>query len=170
LNDLLEPQGEWDNPNGGKFLIYSHPALESGESMELKLYGEPQQVPDAPDTAAHAGIGSVETSAPSRRISNMVIGIGILGGIGLILIGAGVWVWRRSLDEADEDEDLEGSGFSGLLDQVIDLDEAFEQEKIGQEQYIQDRSALNEHIRQAIDQWEMLHKVSVERSNKIAQE
>jgi hypothetical protein len=156
MNDLLQPKGEWKDPSGGKFLIYSHPALKSGKGVELKVFGVP---PEAPDTVAYTEIESAETS--TGRISNVYIGFGILGGFGLILIGAGVWLWRRSVGEAEMDADSDDSGLTELLAEVIELDEALEHKQIGQEEYFQDRIALHHLIREAIDQWETLHEESV---------
>jgi hypothetical protein len=163
MNDLLEPKGDWDNPNGGKYLIYSHPALKSGEGVELKVFGEPPLEAVVPDTAVQAEAESADSTKASTAFpSNLILGIGILGGFGLILMGAGVWIWRRSAAEEGEERSLESedSELADLLTQVIDLEEALEHNQVETRQYLRDRSALNQLIRAEIDQWEIQHTSS----------
>jgi hypothetical protein len=165
MNDLLEPKGDWDNPNGEKFLIYSHPPLKSGEGVELKVLGAPPQVPD---TAAQPEMESVDSSEASAAFpSNLILGIGILGGFGLILIGAGVWIWRRSVAEEGIDDEAEDSGLTDLLAEVIELEKALADEQVEPEQYLNDRSALNQLIRVEIGRWEAQHGAAGNSSEEL---
>jgi hypothetical protein len=85
----------------------------------------------------------------------------------LILIGAGVWIWRRSVAEEGIDDEAEDSGLTDLLAEVIELEKALADEQVEPEQYLNDRSALNQLIRVEIGRWEAQHSASGNSSDEL---
>ena len=80
-------------PDGSTFDVYSHDALEKGEVLSLTISGEPrvgtgnEPRPSAMDAATEPGGSS------AALLRGAAIGAAVLG---LALIGAGIWWWRRA--------------------------------------------------------------------------
>jgi hypothetical protein len=129
---------------GAAYRQYNAPALAAGQSLSMTISGAPGSAP--------AG------SATSRPLS-LMIGIGAFG---VVLIGAGVYLFLRDRarkdeeeveegHEGDEDEeDALGSDPERITDAIIVLDEQFKTGEITKEAYQKRREALKERLREAL--------------------
>ena len=137
----LTPAGSWPMGNGANFGVLSHPALKTGETVQVEISGKP------PATAASAPtMGNVEE--PVSKTSNLGIGIGGLV-LGLALVGVGIWWWHKP-DQDDDAEDIEvgeESEFEDALKEIALLDEAFERGEIPEEGYFDQRARLIRQIK-----------------------
>jgi hypothetical protein len=137
----LTPAGSWPMGNGANFGVLSHPALKTGETVQVEISGKP------PATAASAPtMGNVEE--PVSKTSNLGIGIGGLV-LGLALVGVGIWWWHKP-DQDDDAEDIEvgeESEFEDALKEIALLDEAFERGEIPEEGYFDRRARLIRQIK-----------------------
>lgn len=136
----LTPAGSWPMGNGADFGVLSHPALKTGETVQVEISGKP------PATATSApGMGSVEE--PVSKTSKIGIGIGGLV-LGLALIGVGIWWWRKPQDDDVEDIEVgEESEFEDALKEIALLDQAFERGEIPEEGYFDRRARLIRQIK-----------------------
>lgn len=140
---------------GGAFLSYARQDVPAGETLSLTLSGEPTQV------TSSGGAGS--SAAP--RDENIEL---IIGGIALIVVlGAGVYVYRtRQLqaeaddyvyedeyeydDEYDYEEDVQladDTEVDQLLQEIADLDEAYDAGEVEEEEYRAERQRLKEELK-----------------------
>jgi hypothetical protein len=140
---------------GGSFISYARQDVPAGETLSLTLSGEPTQL------ASPGGAGS----AVAPRDENIEL---IIGAIALIVVlGAGVYVYRtRQLqEEADEyiyedeydyddeygDEDdgqlAADEEVDQLLQEIADLDEAYEAGEVEEAKYRAERQRLKEELK-----------------------
>jgi mono/diheme cytochrome c family protein len=115
--------------------------LQAGDALTFELTGAPK--------AASA----TETSAPARN-TTLLIGA---GGVGLVLILAGVWMYWRdrkrayeaSEEENDEehDEEAEFESSDEVLDAIIALDDLHRTKKISESAYQKRRAELKEILK-----------------------
>lgn len=122
--------GELRNFQGANYREYRGGPLKSGENLTLDLSG-------APKTA-----GGIDSS------QNLLIG---LGGLGMVLILAGVWMYLRDRNRLDEEsDDEEENGFESeeeILDAIIALDDLHRAGKIPAEAYRARREELKARLK-----------------------
>jgi hypothetical protein len=124
-------EGEWTNQgaqqmgDAGAFLTYAHPGLEAGEALSFKLDGRPNRV----------DVASSSTSVDGDTQSGLIIGASVFL---LVAVGA-VFTVRSWRTPAPVVEDVETER---LLRTIADLDDAFEDGSIDEEQYHEQRDKL----------------------------
>ncbi len=121
--------------DGSEYLIYTLEDLPTGQTVNLTFSGQPKLDGPVKDQAAQSNDLS----------SSLAIGGGTLG---IILVGVGIWWWRKTQLADSEDEELDGEELDLGLDPVIlkiaQLDEAYEHGKINEEDYRLQRQELKE--------------------------
>jgi hypothetical protein len=127
-----EPQTMQD---GTKFFVYSRDGVAANDAIEVVVSGKPEYSAPLVDT--------IETKPASIRSSNLEIGIGVLV-LGVVLVIAGVWWWRKPIPDIDDDIDLvlDDSDFKVLVRELVELDENFNNGEISAEDYDQRRVTL----------------------------
>ncbi len=112
---------------GANFHIYTASPIEKDGALEFTLSGEPATVTESPDIT-----------------QNQTVLIGV-GGLGVALIAAGVWMYlrdRKKLDEEDEDDEDTFEDTESNLDAIIALDDLHRAGKISDEAYKKRRDEL----------------------------
>lgn len=139
----LTPSGTRDMGEGGQVDVFSHGALEPGESVTATLSGTLLQ-----PLAAPAGEMISETRADTGFSSKKGLALG--GAIlGLALMAVGVWWFRRPEPEGTEEaEDEPKASFDQLVTQIALLDEAYDRGEIKASAYARQRAQM---VRKATD-------------------
>jgi uncharacterized membrane protein len=118
--------------------VYTTPALAAGDTLSFTLSGKPASGGDA---ASNTLTGN----------QSLLIGIGVLG---LVLIGAGVWLYLRDRqqgeDDDDEDLDDEEDDSEEIMDAIITLDDQYRDGLISEEAYQQRRAELKGKLKKLI--------------------
>lgn len=112
---------------GANFHVYTAAPVEKGGALEFTLSGKPATVTESPDIT-----------------QNQTVLIGV-GGLGIALIAAGVWMYlrdRKNPDEEDEDDEDTFEDAESNLDAIIALDDLRRAGKIGDEAYKKRREEL----------------------------
>lgn len=134
--DGLADQGQQDIGNGTVYQVYGFGPLSANSSLTVKMSGQPQ-------TGETAGGTSTNSNQP------LIIGAGLLG---ILLIGAGGWLYfrdRKRSEETDEersDED-EFDDADSVLDAIIALDDLHRAGKLPDEAYQNRRAELKEQLK-----------------------
>jgi mono/diheme cytochrome c family protein len=137
-SDLIQDDGVRD-VQGTKYHTYSGGALKQGDELRMTI-------------TASSSAGGLGLSSGSS--TSLVIG---LGGFGLALILAGVWLFRRnraiSLAEGSEAapqaaERSGGENAQTLMDAILALDDLFQEGKLPEEAYRQRRAALKARLKE----------------------
>lgn len=129
---------------GESFNIYAAGPLTPDESLAVTLSGEPSyRMADGMNGAMAEPPASTLTATLNRW------GIPIAGGLlGMALMAAGVWWWRRSgKPEAELQEVVQGGDWSGILQAIAALDEAHERGEVAEADYRSRRAELRAHAR-----------------------
>jgi hypothetical protein len=117
--------------------MYSGEGMASGEELVISLSGSP---------------GGGESALDSSSRTSLLIGLGALG---LALIVAGIWLYRRSQATADEDEDNEEPELAEealpedpetVMDTILALDDLYQEGELPEEAYRQRRADLKAHL------------------------
>lgn len=129
---------------GESFNIYAAGPLTPDESLAVTLSGEPSyRMAD--------GMSGAATGASAPALSAIVNrwAIPIAGGLlGMALIAAGAWWWRRSVKpEAELQEVVQGGDWSGILQAIAALDDAHERGEVPEEAYRSRRAELRARAR-----------------------
>ncbi|MBI5822664.1 MAG: c-type cytochrome [Chloroflexi bacterium] len=114
------------------FHVYSASGLKEGESLGFTLTGAPKDnTAVAPDVTQN---------------KNLLIGI---GGLGIVLILAGVWMFMRDnkREEESDEEDDEFEDSESIMDAIIAIDELHRAGKLSDEAYKQRREELKDALK-----------------------
>lgn len=127
---------------GATFAIFTHDALEAGESLRVVLTGD----------LAGMGVADQEDVALAGRTAFSARTSILVGGVvlGLALVVTGLW-WLRQAAE-DEAEEVDVTSFDDVVMQIAQLDEAHEQGLVSDEDYEIRRTALREQARLLLQQ------------------
>ncbi|MEK9165062.1 MAG: hypothetical protein AAB342_06845, partial [Chloroflexota bacterium] len=121
--------------------IYSAASLPPGESLAVTLTGEPTYRAADGTTGAMADPSLVPNTLANRW------GIPVAGGIlGLAMIGAGVWLWRRSRMAEEEEAAAQSypeNEWSNILHAIAELDEAHERGEVADAEFQPRRAELH---------------------------
>jgi len=129
----LQSQGT-QSVQGSPYLLYgTGSSLTPGSVLAFQLSGQPGSGSSASGAAQPAG--GTAAAADPRSIA---VGVGVLG---VVLLGIGVWVYRRQSRPAAMPEDAV-SDRENLLQAIADLDDAFEQEQMDAAVYARRRARL----------------------------
>jgi mono/diheme cytochrome c family protein len=135
----LTDKGQQDIGNGTTYQVYEFGPLEADSTLTVKLDGQPELAPDS----------GTDTATPSIN-QPLVIGAVVLG---LLLIGAGAWLYirdRKREEEIEDEEDEDGNEFEdadSVLDAIIALDDLHRAGKLPTEAYQQRRAELKEQLK-----------------------
>jgi len=138
-NGLSEPtRREFDS--GEVLDVYSAKPLAASESLAFTLTGEPQFRVAEGLSGTMADSGTRVPNTPANRW-----GIPVAGGIlGLAMVGAGVWLWRRGRmpeEEAAAPSHSENE-WSNVLQAIAGLDEAHERGEVAEAEFQSRRADL----------------------------
>ncbi|WKZ35998.1 MAG: cytochrome c [Anaerolineales bacterium] len=114
------------------FHVYDGSAVEKGGSIEFTLSGKPTQTAVAPNITQN---------------QTLLIGIGALG---VALILAGVWMYRRDSkkeEEFEEEQEQEFDDAESIMDAIIALDELHRAGKLPDQAYKQRRTDLKDALK-----------------------
>lgn len=112
---------------GANFHVYTAAPVAKDGTIEFTISGEPATVTESPDIT-----------------QNQTVLIGV-GGLGLALILAGVWIYlrdRRKFDDNDEEDEDTFEDTESNLDAIIALDDLHRAGKISDEAYKKRRDEL----------------------------
>ena len=125
--------------------MYTGNRIEAGTDLAITVSGRP-------------GGGGI--SLESESSTSLVIGLAALG---LVLIGAGIWLYRRSQQDYTDvdfiDEDVEKiapmndvpDDPEAVMDAIIALDDLYQAGELPEEAYKQRREVLKDQLREMID-------------------
>jgi mono/diheme cytochrome c family protein len=131
---------------GVSYNLYNGSNLQAGEQLDMAVSGKPK----APAVAGETSTG-IDTS------TGLVIG---LAAFGVVLVGAGVYIWMRNRDQDDdwdEFEDDEAPALpeidnpNDLMDAIITLDDLYEKGEIPEGAYLERRAELKERLQILVD-------------------
>ncbi len=142
-SDQLEDGGTRDI-QGTQYRTFNGDALKAGSVLEAVISGAPERGGDA---------SVVGTSGNSLAIG--------LGAFGAVLIGAGIWLYRRNAaeDEWDEDEAPEDEAPDEaaemddpqvVMDAIIALDDLYKEGELPEDAYQARRQALKARLRELL--------------------
>jgi hypothetical protein len=126
---------------GVSYNLYNGSNLRVGDQLGMAVSGKPQ----APAVAGETATG-IDTS------TGLVIG---LAAFGVVLVGAGVYLWVRNQDKEDDWDVADADDAAGLpgtktpedlMDAVITLDDLFEKGEIPEGAYLERRAELKERL------------------------
>lgn len=132
--DGLTLEGPQTVQDGTTFDVYSHVSLQADAEVEISLSGEPANV-SSPDMVTN------ELGETAKTSFNLEIGLGALA-LGLALVGAGVWWWRKPGDEDELDGLLEQADYRDLVAQIVELDETYQAGEIPEDEYRRRRQSF----------------------------
>ena len=131
---------------GVAYNLYNGSNLKSGDLLDMQVSGKPK----APAVAGETSTG-VDTS------TGLIIG---LAAFGVVLIGAGVYIWLRNRSNDDDWEsddpyeaaDLpDGENPEDLMDAIITLDDLFQKGEMPEEAYLGRRAELKERLAKLVN-------------------
>jgi hypothetical protein len=129
---------ESQNIQGTLYRSYKALSFQAGEGLTFELSGTPS---------------NAETATAAASSNNMLL-MGTVG-LGMLLIGAGTWMYLRErrniekeLDDEDEEDDPEFESSEEVLDAIIALDDLHRAKKISSEAYQKRRAELKETLRE----------------------
>lgn len=125
---------------GASYHMYNGGSLAAGDSLELTITGK----------AGGSGVPALSTGSTT----NLLIGAGVFG---LVLVGAGLWLYRRNRTEEEEEpeeEDLPEAPLQEedpevLMDAILALDDRFQAGELPEGAYRQRRSDLKARLLEA---------------------
>jgi mono/diheme cytochrome c family protein len=129
-SEQLTDEGVKEMQPGARFQVYSASALQSGESLEMTLSGK--------------------VKSASADNQSLLIGVGAFG---VVLILAGVWLYVRDRNKAEDEFAEEGDGDEfetdeEVMDAIIALDDLHRAGKIPDEAYQARRAELKERLKE----------------------
>jgi hypothetical protein len=123
---------------GVSYKMYNGGRIESGGTLNLTL------------RESSSASSFFSRLLGNSNASGVIIGAGVLG---LVLIGVGLVLYRRSLIEEDKGEEEDGIDGSipqtreSLMDAIIALDDLYKEGRLPEEAYQQRRAELKERLR-----------------------
>ncbi len=128
---------------GTEYRMYNSAGLAAGESVDLVVTGRP------------TGVGATLSTGST---SNLLVGVGALG---VALVAAGVYLYRRSQRLGDEEEwideqapaSMEGEEEDAdtLMDAILALDDLYKAGELPEEAYLQRRAELKARLRELME-------------------
>lgn len=125
---------------GIQYHLYNGVALSAGQDLVMTISGQ---------------AGSRGVSLASSSTNNLLLGLGALG---LVLIVAGAWLYRRNQPtETIEEEALENEAETALdtpetvMDAILALDDLYKEGQLTETAYQERRASLKEKLRQAME-------------------
>jgi hypothetical protein len=126
-------------PNAPKLISLTGDKFAVGTTIKATF----DKLPAAPEQAGQAAPGTAPTSLP---VSPQTIGLVILSAAIVSAVALLVFQMRRKRAQEYADEEDEADPHKGLLQEIADLDDAFEAGNIGEAEYKEKRAALKAHL------------------------
>lgn len=125
----LEGSESMSLQNGESYLVYSHSDLRSEQTVSVSIGGK------------IAG-----KSTDQNPNTSFAVGAAFLG---LAMIGAGMWWWRRPGDADEEENDRPNAEmtFDHAINEIARLDQAHEMGDIDEQEYQQSRESLRKRAK-----------------------
>ena len=126
---------------GVAYNLYNGSNLKSGDLLDMQVSGKPK----APAVAG-------ETSTGVEPSTGLMIG---LAAFGVVLIGAGVYIWLRNRskdDDWDSDDPYDAADLhetdspEDLMDAIITLDDLYQKGEMPEDAYLERRAELKERL------------------------
>ena len=133
--DTLEDAGTRD-VQGTLYRLFNGSAMQAGDDLKLTITGK-------------------MVGEELNNTSGVLIGIGALG---VVLVLAGVWLYRRNassqeeveLEEEEIEESTEESAES-IMDAILTLDDLYQANELPEDAYLQRRSELKERLQKVLN-------------------
>ena len=121
--------------DGVSYRVYSYPELKAGQTVDITITGTISSSP-----------------APNKNTKNwLAIGAAFFG---FLILGAGIWWWRKSDSEEVEKEDntspADEPTLDGLIAEIAQLDETYEQQGLSENEYQGRRQELMQKAKQLL--------------------
>ncbi len=136
---------------GANYKVFTGDVIKSGASVAIELSGKP-------GSASSGSSNPFSFLGSSDSQTSLLIGLAALG---LVLIFAGVWLWRRErstsaeLDEEEDEEEEEPEDdlddADSLMDAIIALDDQYKDGQISEEAYKTRRAEMKERLRKRME-------------------
>ena len=153
VGDGLSEPTPREMQTGETFNIYAAGPRAPGESLAVTLTGEPTYRMADGMSGAATGASAPALSATVNRWAIPIAG----GLLGVALIAAGVWWWRRSgKPEAELQEVVQGGDWSGILQAIAALDDAHERGEVADDEYHLRRTELRVRARSILQAQEAI--------------
>jgi len=127
---------------GTPFHMYTGSTLQPGDTLQITLKGKPSR-----SNVVEGGSGNT-----------LAIG---LAAFGVALVGAGLWLFRRTRQEEEDDlvdveaNDLpEDADAEMIMDAILALDDLYKDGELPEETYLARRAALKARLKELLDQEE----------------
>ncbi len=130
----IEDAGSRD-VQGTQYHMYSGKSLPKGSELSLTVTGRP--------TGAGPAVSVTSNS-------NLIVGLGALG---IVLILAGVWLYRRNNpgeepeNDASDEVIAENESAESVMDAILALDDLFQEGQLPEEAYLQRRGELKARLK-----------------------
>jgi len=112
--------------DGTSYRVYSYPELKAGQTVDITISG-------------------AASSPATNKSSKNWIAMGVAF-FGFLIIGAGIWWWRRSdstqVQEEQSTVPVDEPALDGVIAQIARLDETYEQQGLRVEEYQRQRREL----------------------------
>ena len=111
--------------------VYSAQSIASGEALDFQLRGI-----------------TLEGDSTPRSTQILVVAAGL---VGILMLGAGIWLYFRNRKSTPEFIEKESADLSQeeILDSILALEDLFKKGEISQESYQSKRAELKEQLRKA---------------------
>lgn len=121
--------------------IFTGAGIQAGQAFSFELAGQPEMnvVSVSPEFSTQQ-----PATQPAIAPKPLFMGLGLVG-LGLVLLGGGVWWWRRERANPALATPAE-SPETDLIWAIAELDEAYEAGDISEESYTHQRSALRAEL------------------------
>ena len=135
--DNLEDSGVRD-VQGASYLMYTIDSLPADKGISLEISGTPKSTSNTPNNQ-----------------NSLLIGLGALG---VAMVIAGLWLYRRDRSDNLMDEDLEDylddeaefENADQIMDAIIALDDLYKAGELPEEAYQERRAMLKAHLEEAL--------------------
>lgn len=111
--------------NGESYKVYSYFGLNAGQTITISIDGK-------------------VATEPSKSNNTKGSIAGVTAFLGFVIIGVGIWWWRRSENMQNDENDIHSNEviLDGLILEIAQLDEEFEQGNLSAEVHQQRRQSL----------------------------
>lgn len=143
--DGIKVRGETLQDAGGRevqgtqFHMYSGSAMKAGDTFTITISGQ---------------ASSAQPTLSASSETSLVVGAGALG---LVLIFAGVWLYRRNRSEDQPAAEIptpaadrSGENPEALMDAILALDDLYQEGQLPEEAYLQRRDELKARLKEAL--------------------
>ena len=138
-SDMLVDSGTQD-VQGAKYRLFEGSSLLPGDNLRLSITGQPS---------------TGQPTLPTGSSTSLMIGLAVFG---LALVGAGIWLYRRTRssaaeeDVSDEEPEIEpepaSESVETLMDAIIALDDLYQAGQLPEDAYLKRRAELKARLQE----------------------